>query len=393
MDILYLSDWPSHPVVFVLSLLLFMAVSVQLYYILTVFTRLLLTKSPELPNNYPAVTIIVCAHNEIDNLRELLPMLNEQDYTHYEVIVMNDRSWDGTEEFADTEAKQWGKVRFFHIEHEHDHVTPKKYALTTAIRNAKYDVILLTDADCRPTTNQWIKGMAAHLTKEKQIVIGFSPYQQQPGFLNRLIRFETFYVAIQYLSLALAGKPYMGVGRNLMYRKRLFLENKGFYTHLRTTGGDDDLLMNEIANDENTTVCLDPDTFMVSIPKTTWAEWYWQKKRHLSVSKHYKTIHKVRLALLSGTQVLSWLLFLGLGSWSAFMFPNYFTFSIIVGSVFLIRLLIQWVVLGLATRKLHLSVGWFVIPFMDFVLFVYYLVMSFVMWKNRRKKVLWRRGH
>ena len=390
MDILYFSDWLSHPVLNILLGLFASVILVQLYYILLVFTRLLFVRIPEAPTNFPPVTVIVCAHNELENLRELLPMLNEQDYPFYEVIVMNDRSWDGTEEFAETEVKEWTKVRFIHIEQEYDHVTPKKYAITTAIRSAKHDIVLLTDADCRPTTDQWIKGMAAHLTDDKQIVLGFSPYEKRAGFLNRLIRLETFYVAVQYLSFALAGNPYMGVGRNLMYRKSLFLKNKGFYTHLKVTGGDDDLLMNEIANNQNTAVCTDPDTFMVSIPKKTWYEWYWQKKRHLSVSKHYKTVHKMRLALLSGTHVLTWLVFLGLASWCAVVFPNQLGLFIIAASLFTFRLLSQWIVLGIAAQKFYKSVGWFAIPFMDFILFIYYVIMSFVMWVNRRKKVRWR---
>lgn len=390
MDILYFSDWLSHRVFYLLLGLFASVILVQLYYILLVFTRLLFKRRPDIPTYCPPVTVIVCAHNELENLRELLPMLNEQDYPTYEVIVMNDRSWDGTEEFADTESKEWEKVRFIHIEQEYDHVTPKKYAITTAIRNAKHDIVLLTDADCRPTTDQWIKGMASHLTHEKQIVLGFSPYEKHTGFLNRLIRFETFYVAVQYLSFALAGNPYMGVGRNLMYRKSLFLQNKGFYTHLRITGGDDDLLMNEIANHQNTAVCVDPDTFMVSIPKTTWQSWYWQKKRHLSVSKHYKAANKIRLALLIGTQILTWILFIGLAIWWVLAFPNQLGHTILIGGVFSIRLFTQWIVLGITARKLYKSVGWFAIPFMDFVLFIYYVIMSFVMWTNRRKKVRWR---
>lgn len=391
MDILYFPDWSSHPVVN-LSLGIFGAVVVvQLYYILGVFTTLLFRRSTEPPAQLPAVSVVVCAHNELENLCALLPMLNEQDYPNYEVIVMDDRSWDGTVDFAETEAQVWKRVRFLHIEQEYDHVTPKKYAITTAIRSAKHDIILLTDADCRPTTDQWIKGMVACLTSDKQIVVGFSPYEKQPGFLNRLIRFETFYVAVQYLSLALAGKPYMGVGRNLMYRKSLFLQNKGFYSHLRVTGGDDDLLMNEIATAQNTAVCLDPDTFMVSIPKSTWAAWYWQKKRHLSVSKYYKFSNKVRLSVLSGTHVLSWVFFIGLGIWGSVSFPPLqLGYIIIIAAIFGIRLLSQWIVLGIASRKLYKSVGWFAIPFMDFVLFIYYIVMSVVMWTNRRKKVRWR---
>ena len=390
MATLYFPDWLSYPTLTILLGLFCTIVLVQLYYILFVFTRLLFRQQPEPPKSYPAVTVVVCAHNELENLHELLPMLNEQDYPKYEVIVMNDRSWDGTEEFAETEAKTLEKIRFFHIEQEYDHVTPKKYAITTAVRNAKYDIVLLTDADCRPTTDQWIKGMVSHLTSDKDVVLGFSPYQKNSGFLNRLIRFETFYVAVQYLSLALAGKPYMGVGRNMMYRKALFLQNKGFYTHLRVVGGDDDLLINEVANRQNTAICIEPDTFTVSEPKKTWSSWYLQKKRHLSVSKYYKPANKARLALLSATHVLTWVFFIGLASTCVVVYPFQLDYYIAVGSIFGIRLLAQWVVLGLATRKLYKSVSWLVIPFMDFILFIYYVIMSFVMWINRRKKVRWR---
>jgi hypothetical protein len=149
-------------------------------------------------------------------------------------------------------------------------------------------------------------------------------------------------------------------------------------------------LINEIANSQNTAVCINPDTFMVSIPKTTWRDWYRQKKRHLSVSKHYKIANKVRLALLSGTHVLAWSLFLGLAVWGAMIYPSQLEYFILIGGLFGLRLLIQWIVLGIASRKLYKSVGWFVIPFMDFVLFIYYVSMSFVMWTNRRKKVRWR---
>ncbi len=390
MEIFYSTDWFHYPVLNVFLGLFTLTVFVQLYYILFIFIRLLKNQSSTEKAQWPAVTVVVCAHNELANLRELLPMLNEQDYPIYEIVVMNDRSKDGTNELADAEAKEWDKVRFIHIEREYAHVTPKKYAITTAVRNAKYDFILLTDADCRPTTDQWIKGMANCLSDKKQIVLGFSPYEKHAGFLNRLIRFETFFVAIQYLSLAMAGKPYMGVGRNIMYKKGLFLQNKGFYSHLRVMGGDDDLLINEIANEHNTAVCLDADTFMVSIPKTTWQEWYRQKQRHLSVSKYYKVENKVRLAILSGTHVLSWVLFSGLMIGCLWHYPALLGYLFIVGIIFILRLLLQWIVLALASAKLHKTVSWFTIPFMDMVLCLYYMAMSFVMWLNRRKKIRWR---
>lgn len=380
----------AHPILLVLSIVFFAVFMVQMAYLLGIFTQLAFYKTSEMPLGPPPppVSLIVCAHNEFENLSELLPLLHAQDYPVFELIVVNDRSTDQTRKL--TEQAEHRQVRFIHVEQTYDHVTPKKYALTTAIRQSKHQIILLTDADCRPASPHWIAQMVAQLTPDKDIVLGFSPYYQMSGFLNRLIRFETFYGAVQYFSLALWGKPYMGVGRNLLYRKEIFLKNKGFYTHLRTMGGDDDLLMNEIANSHNTNVCLHPDSFVYSIPKTNWTAWFRQKKRHLSVSKHYKRSHKWRLAFLSGSHVLFWLFF-GIAAVASLSVlpqqPVYLTFIL---ATFVFRLLVQWLVLGLANRKLGAILGWYAIPFFDFVLFVYYLVMSVVVWRNRKKTIQWR---
>ena len=391
MNWIHTFNWTSHPFLLILIGLLTVFVLVQLVYILFVFTKLATYRSAKNETKTsPSVSVIVCAHNELENLRELLPLLDAQNYLDFEVIIVNDRSTDDTEAWLNAEGQQWKNLRFIHINQQYDHVTPKKYALTTAIWQAKNGVILLTDADCRPVSKQWIGLMAGELTDEKKIVLGFSPYYKQSGFLNRFIRFETFYVAVQYLSLALARKPYMGVGRNLLYDKTLFVENKGFYSHLNVLGGDDDLLMNEMATSTNSTVCLNPDSFMYSQPKTTWAEWFVQKKRHLSVSKHYRFDHKMRLGLLSGSQVLVWLFFVPAVVCAIFLFPQEPIYLLLITSIFGLRLLLQWLVLGLNSRKLGNSVGWFAIPFFDFVLFLYYIGMAVVMWVNRRKKTQWK---
>ena len=384
-------NWTSHPFLLFLIGLLAVFVLVQLGYILFVFNKLAAYRLPKNETaTSPPVSVIVCAHNELENLRELLPLLNTQNYADFEVIIVNDRSTDGSEAWLNAEAQREQKLRCFHVNQQHAHVTPKKYALTTAIRQAKNEVVLLTDADCRPVGDDWIALMAGQLTADKKIVLGFSPYYKQAGFLNRLIRFETFYVAVQYLSLALAKKPYMGVGRNLLYNKQLFLENKGFYSHLNVLGGDDDLLMNEIATPANTTISLHPDSFMYSKPKTTWGEWFTQKKRHLSVGKHYRWDNKLRLGLLSGSQVLVWLFFVPALILAAFLFPQEPVYLLMASSIFGLRLLVQWLVLGLNSRKLGNSVGWFAIPFFDFILFLYYIGMAIVMWLNRRKKMQWK---
>lgn len=377
-----------------------MAVSIQLIYILFIFTRTAWHSSKLASNvpakNLPAVSVIVVAHNELANLKELLPLLNQQDYPHFEVLVMDDRSHDGTHEYLLEELGAYEYVRFIHIRETPDHVTPKKYALTIALKKAQYPVVLLTDADCRPAGSDWLVSMVGQMQAAgKDIVLGFSPYMRKGGLLNFLIRSETLFTAVQYLSLAIVGKPYMGVGRNLMYRKQVFFENRGFYTHLDILGGDDDLFMNEVATGHNTTVSLDPATFVWSIPKTTWAAWRRQKRRHLNVGRYYKPGAKLRLGLLVGSHVVSWLLALVAGLWAGWyaltgqvaelMQPLLLAST----GVFVFRLLVFWLVIGKISHRLAHTVHWMLMPIMDVTLAIYYSFMSVVVLFTKRRKIIW----
>lgn len=335
----------------------------------------------------PGVTVIVCAWNERENLDELLPFLDRQIYPNYEVIVMDDRSTDGTREWL--ESVPFGRVRTIRIDKEYDHVTPKKYALTIGIKSAAHELILLTDADCRPASEHWISGMVAHMAQaDKEIVLGFSPYERRSGWLNRLIRYETLYTAVQYLSLALAGRPYMGVGRNLLYRRELFLRNRGFYSHIRVLGGDDDLFINEVGTARNAAVSLHPETFTWSKPKETFAAWRHQKRRHLSVGRHYAPANKLILGLLTASHILTWTLGLAVGL-LALGNPLYLPYQV-AGGVLLGRWLLFWLVVGRISLRLGHTVHWAGVPLMDIALSLYYSSMGVVTLLTRRKKTTWR---
>ena len=374
----------------ILLALLGLFVFIQLIYYLFVFSRLIRYEQPAPTYPQPAegVSVLVCAWNELENLAELLPLLNAQEYPTFEVLVLDDRSWDGTEDFLKEQAHVWRHVRFIRIDKEFPHITPKKYALTMGMKHARYPVALMTDADCRPTSTDWIASMIGQLGAGKEIVLGFSPYYKEKGLLNWFIRCETFYAAVQYLSLARAGRPYMGVGRNLMYRTELFFQQKGFYQHKHIMGGDDDLFINQAATRTNTAINLDPETFVYSFPKTTWGEWLRQKKRHLSVGKHYKRSNKVRLGLLSVSHVGVWCLGILALLWG--IFTHDLLLLQILGAVFALRWLVQVIILSGINNRLDRTVGWLSFIFMDFAFFVYYIGMSGLVLSRRKKKVLWR---
>lgn len=382
--ILQLSSIVADSLLFALVAFVF----VQLCYYFFFFTRLAFYgKGANYNNELPGVTVLVCAWNERENLTELIPLLDAQEYPEFEVILLDDRSDDGSEEFIRENIFEWKHIRYIRINDQFDHVTPKKYALTVGMKQAKYPIALMTDADCRPSSNHWITAMTSRVSDDKDIVLGFSPYIKQPGLLNWFIRCETFYTAVQYLSFSLAGLTYMGVGRNILYKRSVFFANKGFYTHKHVFGGDDDIFLNEVSTGSNTTVSIEEDSFVYSIPKTTWKTWYKQKQRHMSVSIFYKMRNKILLGLLSGAHVAVWM------SGIAILLVGLLTKNIYLlqalAIVFAARWFIQWFFLIVINLKLDKTVEWFSFLFMDFALFIYYVVFGFLTFTKRKPRKSW----
>lgn len=326
------------------------------------------------------VSIIVCAHDEEQNLRELIPLLMNQNYSSFEVVVVNDRSNDNTYDFLLEVTKKEPRVRMVTVDHLPAHLNGKKYAITLGIRAAKYEWVLLTDADCRPASSNWIASMSGSFTENTQFVLGFSPYEKLPGFLNTFIRFETLLTAIQYFSFAWMKVPYMGVGRNLAYRKSLFLEKKGFHQLVGVTGGDDDLFVNQHAASENAMAVFHPDAQVLSIPKTTWKDFIRQKVRHLSVGKHYKLQHRILLGLFTLTWILTW--FTGVAillmDWSKWW----------VAVILIVRIILLLTIVRVTVKQARLSFEWWAIPVLDFLYAIYYISTGLV--ASLTKNIRWR---
>ena len=363
----------------VLFIVFLAAVGIQLIYI-TVFLVAILKKESGVASETRPVSVIVCAHDEEQNLRALVPILLQQKHSNFEVIIVNDRSNDGTYDFLLEETKKEERLRMVHAATVPAHMNGKKYGITLGIRAAKHDWIVLTDSDCRPNSDQWLQSISAKCQDDKEIVLGYSAYQEEKGFLNLFIRFETLFTAIQYVAYAVLGNPYMGVGRNLAYRKSLFLNNKGFNGFLGVTGGDDDLFVNQHANAKNTAVCLGEESIIYSVPKRTLSEYFNQKVRHLSVGKKYRFKHQVLLGIFSLSHIVTWLAGLPL----LFIFSGYLW---VLGSLFLRTLLLSTTTHHAARRFGHKFESWSV-PLLDFLFVIYYLSTAPVALLT--KKIRWR---
>lgn len=341
------------------------SVAVSLFYQLFFFARLVGYREPAgTAGEEPGVSVVVAAHNERENLRVLLPLLLGQRYGRYEIIVVDDRSGDGGDEYLRDQAGRHEKLRPLRIDETPPGVAPKKYAVSLGIGAAIHDIILLTDADCRPRSPDWIGLMAGRIRGNKEIVLGYSPYQAEPGLLNWLIRYETFYTAVQYVSFALAGVPYMGVGRNLAYRKSVFTAHGGFRSHQHVVGGDDDLFVGETATRHNVALSLDPAAGVESVPKRTLRAWLRQKKRHLAAGKRYRLRNKVLLGGLPLAQGVFWA--------AGTTLVCLQSFSPYVAAGFLVRMLVQVVLLSRAAAVIDASIRWYLLPAFDFLYTLYY---------------------
>lgn len=255
----------------------------------------------------PPVSIIICARNEAENIRNFLPLVLEQDYPEYQVIVVNDGSTDDTEEALNDLQKLYPHLYITNIPEQTRVISHKKLAITIGVKAAVHDILLFTDADCRPWTPHWIESIVTSYTPDTDYVIGYGAYYTSKSILSRMIAYDTTTIAIQYLGMAIAGIPYMAVGRNLSYRKSTFLKNKGFAGYLHLPSGDDDLTINHHSTRHNTAVNATLEAKTISEPKTSFADWYFQKLRHLSASSAYTTKSKLTIAVEPVFRGIFWL--------------------------------------------------------------------------------------
>jgi len=293
-------------------LLYYWGVFSKLLYYWGVFSRLAFYKKKPQEQHYKPVSVVICARDEYQNLKRNLPLFLEQDYPDYEVVVVNDCSEDDTEYLLRDLVEKYPHLKVATIQENVNFFRGKKFALAVGIKSAKHEQLLLTDADCWPKSNRWIMEMQNNFSSKAEIVLGYSGYKQYPGFLNKLIRFDTVMVAMQYLSYSLIRKPYMGVGRNLAYKKSLFINVKGFTSHYKIKSGDDDIFINQVATRNNTRIEISTAAQTVSEPKKTYAEWRMQKKRHLTTGRFYKFSHKFLLTLFSLSNMLVYFAFFAL---------------------------------------------------------------------------------
>ncbi|MBC7867801.1 MAG: glycosyltransferase [Gloeobacteraceae cyanobacterium ES-bin-316] len=350
----------------------------QLFFYLFFFSRLAFYQpTTKTSSQTHAVSAIICARDEAENLARNLPGVLVQNYkTTHEVIVVNDNSYDESKYILEELKKEFRQMQVVELTQEAKMIPGKKFPLSIGIKTAKHEVLLLTDADCVPASENWMESMQSTYDNNTEIVLGYGPYHKKKGLLNKLIRWETFHTALQYMSYALAGIPYMGVGRNLSYKKLVFFRHKGFSAHNHLPGGDDDLFINAAATKTNTKINIDPESFTLSTPAGNWGQWLKQKRRHYTTSKFYRPLHKFLLGLYAFCNFAFYPLLIACA----------ITYSWKLGlAIFSMKLLTQAVVYARAMNKLGEKDLIPYLLFFDLWMFFYYLLFAPALMRKPRQ--------
>ena len=289
MDLLELTWWLSWTVLMI--------------YCLFVFRIRKKTNLASRNYNQPGVTVLIAVKNDADKLISNLPFITAQNYPTFEVIIVDDHSDEIEKEELSKGISNFSNIRLIHSER----TTGKKSALSLGVENARYPYILCTDADCQPSSNLWIQSMIDQSTTNG-MTLGYSPYYSVKGLLNLFVRFETVMTGMQYLSWAMMGRPYMGVGRNLFFAKDLFQRINPYNQHMDIPYGDDDLFVQQASAITTISVSVDPDSFLYTEAPTTFPGWLKQKHRHLSAGHHYNWNSWWKPGLYGIALILHWIL-------------------------------------------------------------------------------------
>ena len=287
------------------------------------------------------VSVIIAAKNESKNIKKTIHNILNQTHSNFEVIVVNDYSDDDT--LSILKAIESDKLTVLNNEQ----AAGKKHALTQGIAAARHEILLFTDADCLPSSKDWITSMTQHFTEGIDITIGFGAFKKEGGVLNTIIRFEGFISALQYFGFANAGKAYMGVGRNLAYRKSVFERGHGFEKHKNLLSGDDDLFVNQEATSTNVAIELNESAHTVTVGERTWSKYMKQKRRQLKAGTNYRNEDKFRLAIFGSSSFLFYFLFLILMAFS----PKK---PIILG-IFVVKQVLQYLLWKAVAQRLNVQ--------------------------------------
>ena len=348
--------------------------AIQIVFTIYLTIPFFFTQKNKSEGSTPSISIIIAARNELENLKKLVPLLLNQNYEHYDIVIALDRCEDQSLEYLQNQNSK--KLKFIDIQKVPADWNPKKFALNNAIGKSENEWLVFTDADCYPVSNDWLSCLSKQIGSQTEIVLGISPYIGNTSFLSQFIRFEAFITAFQYISKALRGEAYMGVGRNMTIKRTAFVNAGGYQSIKSINGGDDDLIIQKVATNINTSVVIGRDSLMISYPEKTWKVYFNQKIRHLSVGMRYKLRDQLLLSVFHGSHLSFFALLF-------FILTNTYFFPLL-----LFYLFIKLVSYRFVAAKMGTGFNYMLLPLVDMLYAV--LIPVVALWSKLVKDIPWK---
>ncbi|MDZ7294451.1 MAG: glycosyltransferase [candidate division KSB1 bacterium] len=307
---------------------------------------------PGTAREQPRVSVICAARNEANSIDEFVRCLVSQTYPsdRLQFVLIDDRSEDGTAQMLARWAQRDPRVLVVHVRELPTGVGPKKHALAKGIAHAEGELLLLTDADCRPPAG-WVEGIVRYFEPDVGLVAGYAPLIGK-GLLGAVVGMDTLAsAAIAAAGIAL-GRPTTCTGRNLAYRRAVYDQVGGLVAIMNSPSGDDDLFLHLVARHTNWQMryAICPSTFVPGAAPGSVAELVRQRRRHLSAGWHYPSPLKLGYALLHLANALLWLAPIG---------------ALLLGGPVVVpvatlaaKLVLDWFILRLAARRFGETFSW-----------------------------------
>lgn len=339
-----------------------------------------LSKTPSESAIMPGVSVIVCANDQAAALSTNLPLLLNQEYPEFQVVVVNNASTDNTE---DVLQRFESYPNFYHtfVPPGVRNVSFRKMAMTIGIKAATHDYVLFVDPMGIPAGNRWLASMMGQVDNEAGVVLGYASNRHKQDFWHRMVAYDTLFSAMKYLGLALKGLPYRAHPSNLAFRKDLFFSQKGFSSHLFLQSGADDLLIREMATPKNIRVELSRESFIQLDKNASWTAWKNELLNHFTTSGLYKPGVRFLLKLEGLTRLLFYVLTLFLLVLT--LANGYYVWLSVSAVLLLTRFIVQGSVLNKTAKQLNESTTAFLYPIFDIVL---PLVKAYIKLFNRSGK-------
>ena len=357
----------NDPLLFWLFTAFFVATLIQLFYFWVYFSKLTFYREIRLNDDLPPVSVVLTASNQYADLRKNLEHFLNQDYPGFEVVVVIDNSDDGTDELLKEFSKQYEQLHIVELKQKLNWFSGRKFALSLGIKSAKFSTILLSDPACRPESKNWVSEMVSGFRHQTEIVIGYSTYLTESK-INRWLRFTAFHDALFYLSMAISGKAFKGIGKNLSYSRDLFYRHKGFSSHYAISAGDDELFVNRAARKANTEVRVSPQSRVLHVRPVSFLKWIQLERTRLRIRRMFRTRHKVLLRIFSVSALSFYGLFAALLATGAPL--------IAVFGVLALRLISQIIIYSKVLKKLSESRLLLLSPLFE----IFIIIADFLLW-------------